>query len=65
MFVGSDAIALAPFTDAIAYRGRRLGGVDRTGNCHPRPQRQFVDRPVTRSQANALIVDKGNHATSW
>jgi glucosamine--fructose-6-phosphate aminotransferase (isomerizing) len=62
MFVGSDAIALAPFTDAIAYledgdwavltrKGIAIRGRD--GNA--------VERPVTRSLATALLVDKGNH----
>jgi glucosamine--fructose-6-phosphate aminotransferase (isomerizing) len=62
MFVGSDAIALAPFTDAISYLEDgdwavlTRGGVairDRLG--------QAVQRPVTRSAASALLVDKGNH----
>jgi glucosamine--fructose-6-phosphate aminotransferase (isomerizing) len=62
MFVGSDAIALAPFTDQIAYLedGDRAvitrQGVairDRSGNA--------VNRPVARSLAAGLIVDKGNY----
>ncbi len=40
MFVGSDALALAPFTNSICLSGgRRLGGVDARGRRHPRPQR--------------------------
>jgi glutamine---fructose-6-phosphate transaminase (isomerizing) len=62
MFVGSDAIALAPFTDAIAYLDdgdwavltrKGIAVRDRTGKA--------VERPVTRSQANALVIDKGNY----
>jgi glucosamine--fructose-6-phosphate aminotransferase (isomerizing) len=62
MFVGSDAIALAPFTDAIAYLEDGDWAVltregvairDREGNA--------VERPVTHSLATALLVDKGNH----
>ena len=62
MFVGSDAIALAPFTDAIAYledgdwavlTRKGIAIRDRSG----RP----VERAVTRSLATALMVDKGNH----
>jgi len=62
MFVGSDAIALAPFTDAIAYledgdwavlTRKGVAIRDRNGNA--------VERPVTRSLATALLVDKGNH----
>ncbi|HSD91700.1 MAG TPA: glutamine--fructose-6-phosphate transaminase (isomerizing) [Methyloceanibacter sp.] len=62
MFVGSDAIALAPFTDSIAYLDdgdwavltrRGIAIRDRDGRA--------VERAVTRSLATALLVDKGNH----
>src|SRR4029079_1845638 len=62
MFVGSDAIALAPFTDSIAYledgdwavlTRKAIAIRDRAGNA--------VERAVTRSLATALLVDKGNH----
>ena len=62
MFVGSDAIALAPFTDSIAYledgdwavmTRKAIAIRDRSGNA--------VERAVTRSLATALLVDKGNH----
>jgi glucosamine--fructose-6-phosphate aminotransferase (isomerizing) len=62
MFVGSDAIALAPFTDEIVYLEDGDWAVltregvairDRDGNA--------VNRAASRSQATALMVDKGNH----
>ncbi len=62
MFAGSDAIALAPFTDAIAYledgdwavlTRKGIAIRDRTGKA--------VERSVTRSQAKALLIDKGNY----
>ncbi|MGQ0456358.1 MAG: glutamine--fructose-6-phosphate transaminase (isomerizing) [Hyphomicrobium sp.] len=62
MYLGSDAIALAPFTDAITYLEegdwavlRRAGAeiFDRAG--------ARVDRPVVKSVASSLLVDKGNH----
>jgi glutamine---fructose-6-phosphate transaminase (isomerizing) len=62
MFVGSDAIALAPFTDSIAYLDdgdwavltrKGVAVRDRNGNA--------VERLVTRSHATALVIDKGNH----
>jgi glucosamine--fructose-6-phosphate aminotransferase (isomerizing) len=62
MFVGSDAIALAPFTAAISYlqdgdwavlTRKGIAIRDRNGNA--------VERPVTRSLASALQIDKGNH----
>jgi glucosamine--fructose-6-phosphate aminotransferase (isomerizing) len=62
MFAGSDAIALAPFTDRIAYLEdgdwaviTRQGVAirDRTG--------AGVTRPVAKSLATGLVVDKGNY----
>jgi glucosamine--fructose-6-phosphate aminotransferase (isomerizing) len=62
MYLGSDAIALAPFTDAITYLEEgdwavmRRSGVevfDRAGQC--------VTRPLVKSVASSLLVDKGNH----
>ena len=62
MYLGSDAIALAPFTDAITYLDEgdwavmRRSGVeiyDRTG--------ARAARPTIKSSANSLLVDKGNH----
>jgi glucosamine--fructose-6-phosphate aminotransferase (isomerizing) len=62
MYLGSDAIALAPFTDAITYLDEgdwavmRRSGVtvyDRAG--------LPVTRPLIRSVASSLLVDKGNH----
>ena len=62
MYLGSDAIALAPFTDTITYLEegdwavlRRTGAeiYDRSG--------QRVERPRIKAVASALLVDKGNH----
>jgi glutamine---fructose-6-phosphate transaminase (isomerizing) len=62
MYLGSDAIALAPFTDMISYLedgdsvvlSRKSVQVrDATGT--------KVERPVLKSSASALLVDKGNH----
>lgn len=62
MFVGSDAIALAPFTDAITYLEdgdwvvvRRSGAeiFDMTG--------ARVERKRQQSIGTSLLVDKGNH----
>ena len=62
MFLGSDAIALAPFTNEITYlvdgdcaivthAGAKI--IDFNGN--------EVSRPRQISQATAYVVDKGNH----
>ena len=62
MYLGSDAIALAPFTDVITYLEEgdwavlRRDGVDifdRAGKA--------VTRPQIKSVASSLLVDKGNH----
>ncbi len=62
MYLGSDAIALAPFTSTISYLDdgdfvvlKRSGAViqDASG--------KVVTRPVIHSSASAFLVDKGNH----
>jgi glucosamine--fructose-6-phosphate aminotransferase (isomerizing) len=62
MFLGSDAIALSPFTNRITYledgdwvvmTHDTLEILDAAG----RP----VERPMSFSQASAMLVDKGNH----
>ncbi len=62
MYVGSDAIALAPFTDRVSYledgdwvvmtrAGAEIHDNDGT----------VVERAVHKSQASVLLIDKGNH----
>ncbi len=62
IYLGSDAIALAPFTDAITYLEegdwavlRRSGAeiYDRQGT--------RTERPVIKAVASSLLVDKGNY----
>jgi glucosamine--fructose-6-phosphate aminotransferase (isomerizing) len=62
MYLGSDAIALAPFTDAITYLEegdwavlRRAGAdiYDRDGT--------RIERPMIKAVASSLLVDKGNY----
>ena len=62
MYLGSDAIALAPFTSEITYLEEgdwavltRKGATiyDRAG--------KPVERPSVKSVASSLLVDKGNH----
>ncbi len=62
MYLGSDAIALAPFTGSIAYLEdgdcvivRRGGAVIRNATG------AVVTRPTIRSNASAFLLDKGNH----
>jgi len=62
MFLGSDAIALAPFTDTISYlEDGDWAVVTRKGvEVHDAAGRA-VERPVLKSNASAFLVDKGNH----
>ena len=62
MFLGSDAVALAPFTNRVSYLNdgdwvvlTRAGAEIFDENDQP------VDRDVNFSQASTMLVDKGNH----
>jgi glucosamine--fructose-6-phosphate aminotransferase (isomerizing) len=62
MYVGSDAIALAPFTDSIVYlEDGDWAVLTRKGIAIRDRSGRAVERAVTRSLATALMVDKGNH----
>ena len=62
MFLGSDAIALAPFTDAISYLDDGdFAVVTRKGVEVRDSNGREVERPVIKSSASAMLVDKGNH----
>jgi glucosamine--fructose-6-phosphate aminotransferase (isomerizing) len=62
MFVGSDAIALAPFTDTILYlEDGDWAVLTRKGIAIRDRSGKAVERLVTRSLASALLVDKGHH----
>ncbi len=62
MYLGSDAIALAPFTDTISY----LEDGDSAVLSHDGVEvhdvaGKAVKRAVLKSSASAFLVDKGNH----
>src|ERR1700752_5256722 len=62
MFVGSDAIALAPFTDTVSYlEDGDWVVVTRTGAEVHDAQGDVVERAVLKSQASVMHIDKGNH----
>jgi glucosamine--fructose-6-phosphate aminotransferase (isomerizing) len=62
MYLGSDAIALAPFTDAISYlEDGDWVEVHRSGAAVRDAQGRQVNRPVLRSTASSLLIDKGNY----
>jgi glutamine---fructose-6-phosphate transaminase (isomerizing) len=62
MFLGSDAIALAPFTDTISYlEDGDWAVLTRAGVEIRDEQGAKVVRAVVKSTASALMVDKGNY----
>jgi glucosamine--fructose-6-phosphate aminotransferase (isomerizing) len=62
MFVGSDAIALAPFTDMVSYlEDGDCVVVGRAGAEVRDAAGRLAERPVLKSQASVLLLDKGNH----
>ncbi|MGB7037200.1 MAG: glutamine--fructose-6-phosphate transaminase (isomerizing) [Xanthobacteraceae bacterium] len=62
MYLGSDAIALAPFTDTVSYLDDGDWAIltQRGAEIHDRDG-HIVERPVLKSQASVLLADKGNH----
>ena len=62
MFVGSDAIALAPFTDTVSYlEDGDWVVVSRAGAEVHDAQGEVVQRAILKSQASVMHLDKGNH----
>ena len=62
MYLGSDAIALAPFTDTISYLEDGDSVVlSRQGVKVRDVHGASVERTVQKSAASAFLVDKGNH----
>jgi len=62
MYLGSDALALAPFTDEITYLedGDWVILTRNTAEFRDSTNR-LVNRPKQKSQAGAYHIDKGNH----
>jgi glucosamine--fructose-6-phosphate aminotransferase (isomerizing) len=62
MYLGSDAIALASFTDTISYleEGDAAVLTHRGVEIHD-ANGSTVERAVVKSAASAFLVDKGNH----
>ena len=62
MYLGSDAIALAPFTSTITYlEDGDWCVVTREGARIFDMEGEPVERPLQHSVGSALMVDKGNH----
>ncbi len=62
MYLGSDAIALAPFTETISYLEEGDWAVlSRKGVQVRDVTGKKVEREVQKSNASAFLIDKGNH----
>ena len=62
MYLGSDALALAPFTDTITYlEDGDWVVLDRTCARYFDESNRAVTRKSQKTQAGAFLVDKGNH----
>lgn len=62
MYLGSDAIALAPFTDRITYlEDGDWAAMTRSGLTIHDANGEEVTRPTTKTLASSLLVDKGNY----
>jgi glucosamine--fructose-6-phosphate aminotransferase (isomerizing) len=61
-FLGSDALALAPFTDTITYlEDGDWAVLTRDDVAFFDARNAPVSRPRLRTQASAFLIDKGNH----
>jgi glucosamine--fructose-6-phosphate aminotransferase (isomerizing) len=62
MYIGSDAIALAPFTDTVSYLEDGDCAVIHRGKAEIHDlSGKVVRRDVLKSQASVMLIDKGNH----
>ncbi|MGZ3409671.1 MAG: glutamine--fructose-6-phosphate transaminase (isomerizing) [Xanthobacteraceae bacterium] len=62
MYLGSDAIALAPFTDSISYLEDGDSVVIHRDSAEVRDVAgNSVKRAILKSNASSFLVDKGNH----
>ena len=61
-YLGSDAIALAPFTDTVSYLEDGDWVVLRRGGAEVHDaEGRIARREIIKSTASAFLVDKGNH----
>jgi glucosamine--fructose-6-phosphate aminotransferase (isomerizing) len=62
MFLGSDAVALSPFTDAITYlEDGDWAALHRNGVVIYDIDGREVERQQTKARSTSFMVDKGNH----
>jgi len=62
MYLGSDALALAPFTEELTYLEDGDWAILRRNSCELRDRdNAVVQRPRIRTQGSAYLIDKGNY----
>ncbi|MCB1475516.1 MAG: glutamine--fructose-6-phosphate transaminase (isomerizing), partial [Rhodobiaceae bacterium] len=62
MYLGSDAIALAPFTNRVTFlEDGDWAVLTKDGATIHDAEGRIVERPVQTTLASSLLVDKGNH----
>lgn len=62
MYIGSDAIALSPLTDTISYlEDGDWAVLTREGVSIHDQQGNEADRPVQKTLASSVLIDKGNY----
>ena len=62
MFVGSDALALAPLTDRIQYLEEGdVACLDRAGAAVTDGEGRAVERPIRQTALSGALIGKGNH----
>lgn len=62
MYIGSDAIALSPFTNEITYLEEGdIAFISRAGLIVEDETGAVVERPKQISEARAYVIDKGHH----
>jgi glucosamine--fructose-6-phosphate aminotransferase (isomerizing) len=62
MFFGSDAVALAPFTDRVSYlEDGDWAALTRRGATIFDADDKLVERPIVHTIASSLMVDRGNY----
>ncbi|MCK6449406.1 MAG: glutamine--fructose-6-phosphate transaminase (isomerizing) [Alphaproteobacteria bacterium] len=63
MYLGSDALALSPFTERVAYleEGDWVEVTHRTAVVHDEDGR-VAERPVVRTQLSGVLTGKGNYS---
>ena len=61
MYIGTDALALAPFTSRVSYLEDNDWVVLKAGGCTVYQGTQRVDRPIKTSGLSGELMGKGNH----